>query len=224
MHSLTTPLVSRCLLYLATSYHGQVNADTPPEEACPLRTSLDREAGERRIRDRDASERRIRDAAIALFAQHGYDEVTVRMIAAEARVNVALINRYFGSKVKLFSAALAAESPAKDLSGLTAVELPGFLATRSATACKDRTTLRALYRSTNAPEAREVLRELVETRVVTQIAALLTGPDALQRARTAASILMGIAAGRTIFGQDDLPEDKLIERLKTIFHHCLFDQ
>ena len=37
----------------------------------------------------------------------GYDAVGVREIAAEAGVNAALVNRYFGSKLGLFEAAVA---------------------------------------------------------------------------------------------------------------------
>ncbi|MGH9585979.1 MAG: TetR/AcrR family transcriptional regulator [Acidobacteriaceae bacterium] len=40
----------------------------------------------------------IRDAALRLFADHGADGVTVRQIAAAARVSPALVIRHFGSK------------------------------------------------------------------------------------------------------------------------------
>jgi len=45
-------------------------------------------------------------AAQSLFATRGYAEAGVRDIAAEARVNPALIARYYGSKLELFEAAL----------------------------------------------------------------------------------------------------------------------
>jgi AcrR family transcriptional regulator len=187
-------------------------------------TPLELNAPARRCRDREASERRIRDAAVELFARFGYDEVTVRMIAAEADVNVALINRYFGSKFNLFSAAVAAESAPKDLSNLTPEELPGYLARRGVHPRDDRPALRALYRSASVPEVRELLRQLVETTVIDQISAHLTTSDARERARTATAILMGIATARAVFHQRDLPEEQLIERLTAIFHHCLFDE
>lgn len=40
----------------------------------------------------------IRDAALRLFASHGADAVTVRQIAADARVSPALVIHHFGSK------------------------------------------------------------------------------------------------------------------------------
>ncbi|GAB2198571.1 TetR/AcrR family transcriptional regulator [Sessilibacter sp. MAH4] len=39
---------------------------------------------------------RILDSAEALFAQHGYDGVTIRQIAKLAEVDVALANYHFG--------------------------------------------------------------------------------------------------------------------------------
>ena len=43
----------------------------------------------------------IIDAAIVLFQMHGYNGTSVRNIAAEAHVNVALVSYYFGSKKAL---------------------------------------------------------------------------------------------------------------------------
>lgn len=47
---------------------------------------------------------RILDAAEALFAEHGYDGVTLRRIATRAGVDVALANYHFGKKLDLFQA------------------------------------------------------------------------------------------------------------------------
>lgn len=49
---------------------------------------------------------RILDAAEEWFAEHGYDGVTLRMIAKNARVDVALVNYHFGPKRDLFNAVL----------------------------------------------------------------------------------------------------------------------
>ena len=49
---------------------------------------------------------RILDSAEALFSRHGYDGVTLRKIAQEAGVDVALANYYFGPKKDLFDAVL----------------------------------------------------------------------------------------------------------------------
>jgi AcrR family transcriptional regulator len=61
-------------------------------------------------RRRDAAEtrRRLLYAGRRRFALHGYERTTLRQIAADAGVNLALIKRYFGSKEGLFEAALDA--------------------------------------------------------------------------------------------------------------------
>ncbi|MCG5468553.1 TetR family transcriptional regulator [Micromonospora sp. LAH09] len=63
-----------------------------------------------RPRRRDATETRqlLLDAARQRFARDGYAATTVRDIADDAGVNVALINRYFSSKEGLFEACLRA--------------------------------------------------------------------------------------------------------------------
>ncbi len=38
------------------------------------------------------------DTAESLFAQQGYEAVSIRQLAAEAGVNVAMVSYYFGSK------------------------------------------------------------------------------------------------------------------------------
>lgn len=48
--------------------------------------------------DDRTSRAKIRDAALRLFGDHGADGVTVRQIAAAARVSPALVIRHFGSK------------------------------------------------------------------------------------------------------------------------------
>ena len=48
--------------------------------------------------DRSNGKERILDEAMRLFAESGFDSVTVRDIAAAAEVSVGLINHHFGSK------------------------------------------------------------------------------------------------------------------------------
>lgn len=47
---------------------------------------------------------KILDVAEELFAHHGYDGVTLRQIAAGAKVDVALANYHYGKKLDLFNA------------------------------------------------------------------------------------------------------------------------
>lgn len=55
-----------------------------------------------RERDPEGRKERILAAAGAVFAKVGYDAGSVREISRRARVNVAAINYYFGSKAELY--------------------------------------------------------------------------------------------------------------------------
>lgn len=68
-------------------------------------TSGENPAGQRR-RDAAGTRQLLLDAARRRFADNGYTGTTVRDIADEAGVNVALISRYFSSKEGLFEACL----------------------------------------------------------------------------------------------------------------------
>ncbi len=61
------------------------------------------------VRSRDAvkTRRLLLESARRRFAHDGYGATTSRDIAADVGVNVALVNRYFGSKEGLFEACLA---------------------------------------------------------------------------------------------------------------------
>ncbi|MCC6391972.1 MAG: helix-turn-helix transcriptional regulator, partial [Bryobacterales bacterium] len=50
---------------------------------------------------------RILDAAELLFANHGFDATSLRMITAQASVNLAAVNYHFQSKEALLDATIA---------------------------------------------------------------------------------------------------------------------
>src|SRR6187401_3364537 len=65
-------------------------------------------------RDANATRRALIRAARRRFATEGYRATTVRHIAADVGVNVALINRYFDSKEGLFEACMMRTSDELD--------------------------------------------------------------------------------------------------------------
>jgi len=75
-------------------------ADTVPGTGGP------RSAGTRRA---------ILDAARATFAARGYEQATIRAVAAQAGVDASMVMRYFGSKAGLFTAAVTIDLHIPDL-------------------------------------------------------------------------------------------------------------
>src|SRR5258708_19952558 len=55
------------------------------------------------LRDAKKTRTRILEAARLRFCQHSYEQVGVRDIAADANIDAALINRYFGTKEDIFA-------------------------------------------------------------------------------------------------------------------------
>ncbi len=185
-------------------------------------------AGRRRPkRDREATRRRILEAGRDLFGEHGYDGVTVRMIAARAEANVALVNRYFGSKAALFEEVLAGESVIRGVIAGDPAGLPRRLAEHFVRQIDQRpvtTMSRILDRSAGQPEVKEALLHYLEDRIVQPIIAQLDGPDARARALLASTIIMGGGPVRRLFGLDDLraaDPAEVTDRLTAMFTAAL---
>lgn len=184
-------------------------------------------------RDREATRRRLLEAARDLFAEHGYDHVPVRMIAARAGANVALVNRYFGSKAALFGEVLASESALRRLFGGSGdppprpEELPRRLAehmVRQIHGAPAIPLLRILDRSVGNPEIQPIISRHMEQSLVEPLAALLDGPDARVRATAAAALLMGSGAVRRTLGLAELRDadpQALTDRLTAMFTAAL---
>lgn len=65
---------------------------------------------------------RILNVAEELFAQHGYDGVTLRQIATGAKVDVALASYHFGKKLSLFNAVFERRAALLNSSRLEALQ------------------------------------------------------------------------------------------------------
>ena len=63
----------------------------------------------------EGTRRAILDAARATFAGRGYEQTTIRAVAAQAGVDASMVMRYFGSKAGLFTAAVTMDLDIPDL-------------------------------------------------------------------------------------------------------------
>jgi len=148
----------------------------------------------------------ILEAARAEFAGAGYDTVTIRGIAARAKVDPALVHHYFGTKESLFGAALElpirprevfAEGLAAGRDRLGATVVRRFLETWEP--ADTRIRLVAMLRSaTTNDAAMDMVRELLAREVFEPITDALGVADARLRATLVASQLIGLALLRYI--------------------------
>jgi AcrR family transcriptional regulator len=68
----------------------------------------------------EATRRTILDAARSAFAGRGYEQTTIRSVAAQAGIDASMVMRYFGSKAGLFAAATTLDLSPPDLEGAPA--------------------------------------------------------------------------------------------------------
>ena len=167
---------------------------------------------------------RILHAARDRLLAHGYAGTTLRAVAADAGVDVALVSYYFGSKQGLFSAVMAlAVSPPTVLSAALEgdpARLPERLVVAVTAAWDDPGTggpLRALVTTALLePAGRRALVEFLEREVVTRLAERLGGPRATARAAAAATTIAGLIFTRYLLGLpsvSDASRDQLVRDL-----------
>jgi AcrR family transcriptional regulator len=150
----------------------------------------------------------IAAAAARLFAERGFDRTSLRAVAAEARVDPALITHYFGSKERLFVevtelpldpelvVAQVLGGPREDVGRRLAQLVLGVLESPEG---RERVT--GLVRSAaSEPAAATLLRQLLETRLVGPVAAALGSDRAELRATLAGSQVVGLVMARYVVG------------------------
>src|SRR5262245_24587286 len=84
----------------------------------PTLVDMTPETSPTKPRRSDATRATILQAARQRFALDGYERATIRAIAADARIDPAMVMRYFGSKEKLFSLAVEFDLRLPDLSAV----------------------------------------------------------------------------------------------------------
>jgi AcrR family transcriptional regulator len=184
-----------------------------------------------RRRDAAATRSAILASARLAFARHGYDAAGVREIAVGAGVTAMMVNRYFGSKERLFAAVIAevmAEPIILTRANLTSADF----AERIAATLTDITTagttpldgfLIMLYSASSKPAA-EIGREQIEIHYHRALTAALHGKLAPQRAAVVLAVVAGFQVMRQLIGLSALadadPAD-LKAVLEPIFRHLV---
>ena len=171
-------------------------SDLPAAMSAPPKAA--RNAGDTRAR--------ILAAARIRFAHDAYENVGTRDIAADAGVDAALVNRYFGGKEKLFDEAIVDAFAIKDhfagidMSGfgelITGLVLDGSQERREARF----DALGILLRASGSPATQARVSERFHVDFVLPLARLLRGRDAELRAALIASHLIGLATMKHALG------------------------
>ncbi|MCV7257899.1 TetR/AcrR family transcriptional regulator [Mycobacterium shimoidei] len=158
-----------------------------------------------RWRTGQQSRQRIIDAARERFMREGYDGATVRAIAADAGVDVAMVYYFFGSKEGLFSAATLTgpDHPLHQLAALLdeSSEQIGTRLVRRFLEHWDRGEIfepfLTLWRAASIqPLARQVLHDALAGQVANRLAAEFGVADPELRVELVASHLAGLAFAR----------------------------
>lgn len=144
----------------------------------------------------DERRRQLLERATALFATHGYDELSMAKIAREAGVSKPLLYHYFPTKKQLFEAVLAqaAEQHLQRIAFTSPVdgrsaaeELSGSLGAYLEWIDENRQTYANLMRSAGIPEVRELI-DGVRAETARRILEGLTGADAVPPAKVRAAV------------------------------------
>jgi AcrR family transcriptional regulator len=151
-------------------------------------------------------------AARARFAAHGYDRTRIRDVAADARVDAALVHYFFKTKDGLFAAAMQLPfRPADVLGPVLAEGVPGLgerIVRRLLSVWDEqgnREALLALVQSASAhPGAALALREFIMGEIVRRIAGAVEADRPQLRANLVASQVVGLILARYIVGVQPL--------------------
>lgn len=176
---------------------------------------------------------RIIAAAREAFGERGFDATSVREVATRAGVDAALVHHYFGTKQRLFVAAMEFPvDPTTVLPGLLGDGGPGtgerFV--RFVVALWDRPEVRPMLlgvvrsASTDAVAA-AMTRRLVAEGPIAALAARSPLPDAEVRAALAGAHLVGIVLARYIIALEPIASmtpDELATRVGPVIERYLF--
>jgi len=141
-------------------------------------------------------------AAQDLFAQAGYENTTIRDVAARASIDPAMVIRYFGSKDELFARAASIELHLPPLSAVSSDKIGATLARHFLEIWEGKESAKGmaimLRSATSNDFAAAKIREVFAGQVGPAIAALGSRATAAQRAGLVSSQLLGLALCRYV--------------------------
>lgn len=163
----------------------------------------------------------VLDSARAAFHTKGYVRTTIKGVAVAAGVAPEVVSRYWGSKDKLFAAAMRLPfDPSTAVPELVAPGLDGMGERLTRTTLdtlgdpESREDLIALFRAgSSTTRAAAGLRVFLEESILDRLARYIGVPDARLRVALISSYLVGVTVNRYIVKLEPLasmPEDDLV--------------
>jgi AcrR family transcriptional regulator len=183
----------------------------------------------KRRRDAAATRTAILEAATRRFAFQGYQGAGVREIAADAGVDAAMVNRYFGSKEGLFAEVVEHAIDIRYLVDGDRATLAERLARavvygRADVAGDRRIPLLLILRSATETSAAELIGPSLDRNLLQPLAEHLDGPDAKVRA----AMVIAQCAGFSMLHQMIRPrvlaeaqQEELVVLLKESLAACI---
>ncbi len=143
----------------------------------------------------------ILEAARRRFTSDGYERTTIRSVAADARVDPAMVMRYYKSKEGLFAAAVAINLHLPDMTGVPQDRFAALLAEHFVKRWEgdlaDEAVMILLRSGVTNPDAAQRLRTIFAGQVVKLVrAATNDAPDSELRAGMISTQILGIALTR----------------------------
>ena len=164
----------------------------------------------------EGTRRAILGAARATFAARGYEQTTIRAVAARAGVDASMVMRYFRSKAGLFTAAVTMDLQVPDLRSVSASRRGELLVRHFISRWEDPLhddELIALLRTGVTSETVAERLQAVLGQLITEPIAALANERAAERGTLIAAQLLGLALCRYILRFEplaSLPADDVV--------------
>ena len=164
----------------------------------------------------EGTRRAILGAARATFAARGYEQTTIRAVAARAGVDASMVMRYFRSKAGLFTAAVTMDLQVPDLRSVSASRRGELLVRHFVSRWEDPVhddELIALLRTGVTSQTVAGRLQAVLGQLITEPIAALGSERAAERSTLIAAQLLGLALCRYILRFEplaSLPADDVV--------------
>jgi len=163
------------------------------------------------------------NSARCLFWQRGYSNVPLRDIASDAKVDVALISRYFGNKMGLFAATLegAFEWPELfDEAAASPVDVAVNKFAKKGAKPRDVSVIQMIVMNGSDPEVRGLVRNAMCENFVDPLCARVGDDKSAANVAMFISVLLGVTIARNDLELPGLV-DQTPEEFARLLHHMV---